>query len=110
MDNYNEIVKDEWGICYYLNGELHRIDGPAKEYFNGDKLWYQNGELHRIGGPTLEYSNGTKWWFQNGKPHRLDGPAVECCNGDKEWGIEGKRIDCNSQEEFERYMKLKLFW
>ena len=27
---------------WYLNGKLHREDGPAYEHTNGDKLWYLN--------------------------------------------------------------------
>ena len=29
---------------WYLNGLLHREDGPAVEYANGDKEWYLNDE------------------------------------------------------------------
>jgi len=31
--------------CWYVNGELHRKDGPAAEYINGSKFWYINGKL-----------------------------------------------------------------
>ena len=44
------------------------------------------------------------------KFHRLDGPAIKYNDGEKEWYYEDNFIDCNSQEEFERYIKLKLFW
>jgi hypothetical protein len=27
-----------------LNGQLHRTDGPAIEYADGDKSWYLNGQ------------------------------------------------------------------
>jgi hypothetical protein len=57
----------------------------------GTKQWHQNGKLHRLDGPAVEWANGDKKWYQNGKLHRLDGPAVECANGHKEWWIEGKR-------------------
>jgi len=45
----NYVIKtDEYGIkCYYLNNLLHREDGPAIEYPEGDKRWYLNGKLHR---------------------------------------------------------------
>ena len=65
MENYNKIVKSEWATYYYLNGLLHRIDGPAEDE------WYSK----------------TKYWW-----------------------LEGKQINCKSQEEFERLIKLKLFW
>jgi hypothetical protein len=109
MENYNRIEKNKIGIYYYLNNELHRIDGPAIECYNGDKVWYQNGLCHRLDGPAREY-NVYKEWYQNGLLHRLDGSAIECVDGKKYWFFEGKYIDCNSQEEFERYIKLKLFW
>ena len=33
----------------------------------GDKSWYLNGKLHREDGPAIEYANGTKYWYLNGK-------------------------------------------
>jgi hypothetical protein len=110
MENCNRIEKDEDGIFYYLNYKYHRLDGSAIEFYNGDKFWYKNGLKHRDNGPAVEYSNGYKAWYQNGKRHRLDGPAIEWNDGTKDWWFEGKYIDCNSQKEFERYIKLKLFW
>jgi hypothetical protein len=53
--------RTEW----YQNGQLHRLDGPAIEYPNGDKRWYQNDQLHRLDGPAIEFSNGTKEWYIN---------------------------------------------
>jgi hypothetical protein len=110
MENYNRIEKDYYVTYYYLNNKLHRIDGPAEIWVTGTKEWWQNGKLHRDDGPAVEYSNGIKAWYQNGLRHRLDGPAIELSDGYKEWWIEGKPIKCSSQEEFERYIKLKLFW
>jgi len=31
-------------------------------------------------------------------------------NGTKRWYLDDKQIDCKSQEEFERLMRLKAFW
>lgn len=42
--------------------------------------------------------------------HREDGPVVEYADGNKEWWYQGKFITDKSQEEFERLLKLKLFW
>ena len=81
------------------NGELHRLDGPAAEFKNGDKHWYQNGERHRLDGPAIEYNIGTKCWYQNGKRHRLDGPAIDWFDRKKEWYIKGKQY--LEQEWFE---------
>ncbi len=48
---------DEYGDLIHLNelNLLHREDGPAVEYSNGEKEWYFNGLLHRVDGPALEY-------------------------------------------------------
>ena len=51
-----------------------------------------------------------KWYDVNKKFHRLDGPAVEYNDGTKFWFYHGIRVDCNSQNEFERFLKLKAFW
>jgi hypothetical protein len=110
MKNYNRIEENGYGIHYYLNNKLHRLDGPAIEHANGTKSWYQNGLLHRIDGPAIEYPGGSKHWYQNGLLHRLDGPAREYLNGYKEWYYEDEYIDCKSQKEFERIIKLRLFW
>lgn len=77
---------------------------------DGAVLWLKNGELHREGGPAVEWPGGNKEWWVNGKVHRLDGPAIEYHDGHKSWYIEDKYIHCNSQEEFERFLKLKAFW
>ena len=50
---------------WYLNGKLHREDGPAVEYADGDKFWYLNGKLHREDGPAEEFADGTKYWWLN---------------------------------------------
>ncbi len=92
-----EIKKN--GDREWLNskGQLHRIDGPAIEYSNGDKWWYINGKKHREDGPAIELSDGTKYWYQNGKLHRLDGPACVDIAGDNGWWTEGERY---TEEEF----------
>jgi hypothetical protein len=51
----------------------------------------------------------TRYYFE-GSLHRLGGPAVEYNNGPKEWWIKGKKLDCSSQEEFLKIIKLKAFW
>jgi len=54
----------------YWNGYLvHREDGPAVEWCDGDKEWFLEGKHHREGGPAVEYSNGDKYWYLNGKEY-----------------------------------------
>ena len=109
MENYNKVKKDEYSVRYYLDDNLHRLYGPAIEWSNGDKEWYQNGLCHRIDGPAIEWVNGHKAWYQNGVRHRIDGHSVEWAGRYKEWYYEGEKINCSSQKEFERYIKLTLF-
>ncbi len=52
-----------------------------------DKLWYRDGILHREDGSALEgYAGYTSCWYH------------------------GRKINCSSQEEFERIIRLKVFW
>ena len=81
-----EVKTDKYGtIRYSTNGKLHRIDGPAEIYANGDQFWYQNGLLYRTDGPAVIYTSGTQWWYQNNIIHRIDGPAVIYYNGTQWW-------------------------
>ena len=72
----------------------------------GNKYWYLNDQLHRIDGPAIEHADGSRTWFVNGQRHRENGPAMESSNGSKGWWYHGKPIYCFSQEEFERLIKL----
>ncbi len=69
----------------------------VKVYTNGTKEWYLNGNLHRENGPAVEYANGTKSWFLNGKCHREDGPAIECADGSKSWWLNGIKYYSETQ-------------
>jgi hypothetical protein len=63
-----KIINDDYypRTEYYFKGELHRDNGPATEYADGDKEWYRNGRRHRDDGPAIECANGYKSWYQNG--------------------------------------------
>jgi hypothetical protein len=71
-------------------------------------VWCLNGQLHREDGPAVEWADGSKIWCQHGKFHRLDGPAIDCFF--KEWFYQDRKIDCSSQQEFDKIIKLKAFW
>ena len=77
---------------WYLNGNLHRVDGPAVEWADGTKDWWLNGDRHREDGPAFEYADGTKAWYLNDKLHREDGPAIEGADGSKSWWLNGKQV------------------
>lgn len=39
-----EIVVDEKWVEWYLNGLLHKTDGPASIHADGSQFWYLNGK------------------------------------------------------------------
>ncbi len=99
-------------ICFFKNYKLHKDDGPASVDENY-QIWYKNGKIHRQGGPALIHNNGKygyEEWVVNGKRHRLDGPAVTYKSGDKEYWINDVEIECSSDKEFLKKVKMKAFW
>ena len=58
---------DEFGNIFYYNenNKLHREDGPAIEYVDGDKWWYKNEKLHREDGPAMEYDGYKEYWYND---------------------------------------------
>jgi len=72
----------------------------------GNTCWYLNGKLHREDGPAVEHCEGTKSWWINGERHREDGPAIEWANGDTDWYFNGHQFP--SQEEVIRFKQLNL--
>ena len=76
----------------------------------GTRHWYKDGEHHRDDGPAIECINGDKFWIIQGKIHRVDGPAIEYANGNKSYYYLNKRIECKSDEEYFKLLKLKAFW
>jgi hypothetical protein len=72
FENYNDFLEPPTVVCnddkyWYLNGELHRENGPAVEFSDGSKFWYFNGQYHREDGPAVEYANGVICWFYHGE-------------------------------------------
>lgn len=76
----------------------------------GDKFHYYNKLLHKADGPSIEFSSGRREWYYNGVRHRENGPALEFPDGSKHWYYKGKLVDVNSQQEFEKFIKLIFFF
>ncbi len=57
----------------------------------------------------LKGSDVIIYYDENRDLHRLLGPALIQGNT-KHWYYHGELIDCQSQEEFEKKLKLKAFW
>jgi hypothetical protein len=85
-----EIIDDT--EIYYKEGTkiIHREDGPAIKFINGEFQWWFDGKIHREDGPAVELPDGSKFWLKHGKYHREDGPACELGNGNKEWWKDGE--------------------
>jgi len=112
-----EKIIDSYGISWYEDLDdsgiriLHREDGPAIEYYNGRKEWYFHGTHHREDGPAIITPDGSQYWIYKGKYHREDGPAVIAGDDSYQaWYLYDEKVPCSSKEEFERFVKLKVFW
>lgn len=100
-----------------VNGNLHRIDGPAIEYANGLKVWYINGtklieeEFNAYVNPKSDTphnevritrnENGEetcKAYLLNGKLHRVGAPAVEGVGKSEWWTLGVQQPDPNTKK------------
>ncbi len=43
------------------------IEYTVRVYTDGYKEWFLNGKLHREDGPAVEWADGDKAWFLNGE-------------------------------------------
>lgn len=82
-----------------------------REY--GNNYWIAQDEKYAYS--KARYISKTCYYFSskymgNKGRHRFDGPAIEYDNGNKEWYYFGGKIECQTQEEFERLIKLKAFF
>jgi hypothetical protein len=90
--------------CSFFNMWLlqKRLSRDSKIMTNdGNKSWFLNGKLHREDGPAVEWNDGSKFWYLNNKRHREDGPAIEWADGDKCWYLNNERL---TEEEFNKRM------
>jgi len=84
---YTVHVCDDGSKFWFLDGKLHREDGPAVD--GVVKQWWKHGKLHREDGPAVFAPNGARFWCRNGMYHREDGPAVEWADGNFIWYLNG---------------------
>jgi hypothetical protein len=105
MIEYTVKVQDNGDRYWWLNGKLHREDGPSVEYANGTREWYLNGKLHREDGPAIEYSDGSRCWYLNDNLHREDGPAVEWHTGSRQWFLND--VEYTEEEFIKKTVKAK---
>ena len=105
MIEYTVKVYDSGTREWYLEGQLHREDGPAIEWASGERSWLLNGELHRENGPAVERSNGDVQWWLYGNLHRTNGPALEYADGTRFWYLHGKEV--TEQEVMKKQKPMK---
>jgi len=70
-EKYKFIIDKEGNKFWYLPSKgkncIHRIGGPAIERVDGVIEWWLNDELHRIDGPAVIdlYSDYIEWWIND---------------------------------------------
>ena len=92
--------KNNARITYYLNGKLHRENGPAVIFVDSDgrrcKEYWQHGKYHREDGPAIVYGRRYKEWLIEGKYHRENGPAIIMGEGEpdelREYWVNGEEV------------------
>ena len=85
MNNNTGRLRKDGSRRWMVDGEYHRLDGPAIIWANGQQDWYQNGKRYRLDGPVVIDSGGTQYWYKNHEHHRVDGPAVIFLDGSETW-------------------------
>jgi len=107
---YTKIMKEQYiwidtnGTKFYYKDRkmtmLHRLDGPAVEWFNGDKCWWVDGKKHRLDGPAIEHTKGYKFWYVDNKEltekefNDLTAPTLELTLEDiaAEFGVDTSKV------------------
>ena len=100
----HEEGEDSDSVVHYVDGVVHREDGPAVIDYHESQFYYQNGKCHREDGPAIIWSNGSEDYIQNGKFHREDGPARIFSSGAKEYWVNGVRF---TEKQFRRKYPIK---
>lgn len=76
--------------------------------FSVVKTYYVDAEDNQCLIRTWPNGNVSHYIEDGQKHHRLDGPARDWENA-REWFYYGERINCQTQDQFDRIIKLKAF-
>jgi len=63
MRDQYKILSEKYQSILEQTEPVMKVDG------RGTKEWYLNGKLHRTDGPAIEWANGYKAWYLNGKKY-----------------------------------------
>ncbi len=94
-----EIDADGNKRWWNVKGLLHREDGPAVEYIDGEQQWWVNGNIHRLCGPALVRPHNRSAWFIN---------SLNVTDKIQEWAKEND-IDLNNLTEVDIAI-IKITW
>ena len=90
-------------ICYDVWFVKNLKFSGMFEYADGSRYWYLNGKLHRENGPAIEVEYDGRlhreWWL-NDKRHREDGPSIEWAIGARAYHLNGVML---SEEQFNAF-------
>ena len=75
---------------------VNNTDSDGKlEMSDGTVMWFLNGNYHRIGGPAFISKDGKEKYYMNGRLHRSDGPAMLDHYNEPIWAFAGERLSFN---------------
>ena len=98
VQEYKVLVYEDRTEWLNMEGQLHRVDGPAVVYNDGKTEWWVNGQLHRIDGPAIECFYMSPSWLVNkilSGTKGLDNVSYSS----EQWWIEGNRL---TEEEWKK--------
>jgi hypothetical protein len=92
--------------------------GVAREIAeDGTHYWWLNGNIHKEDGPAVVYTDGCMMWYVHGETHRTDGPAIEWEDGENNWYLDnihydtfGKWLAANNYISDQEKVMLTLLW
>lgn len=84
---------------------MQKISHYNDGYSTLEVFTYDVNDVHKNSWPIISFYKN----YAKDIVHRLDGPAAIFLNGKLEWWIDGEKINCSSQLEFEKILKLKVF-
>lgn len=89
MESKLYIEEDGTKVWKLNDGTIHKEGKPAMVYNGGIEIWYINGLMHREDGPAYD-SESYKEWRINNQLHRENEPAiVDNILNNKEWWTNG---------------------
>jgi hypothetical protein len=96
------VTGDKYTKLWYINGVLHRENGPACVVTcssTRDEVWYSHGLIHRTGGPAItrtSFDCKCERWYKRDKCHNLKGPSVVITRANRvrsvEYFVDGRQV------------------